>query len=238
MGVPHAVQNGRRICRKCLTMLSVDDFYPRGGDRPGTSSWCKQCCSQYSSERQKQLLEEDPEGVREAGRLRMEAHRRRNGVKPRVPAGPTKVCPGCKVEKDRESDFYQTLRHGKAVSVGYCKVCASERQKTRDWSKRLVEQTKARHIKRWDSEFDLTPEFLRTLFERQGGRCAWLRVELRATLGGSFRHPNQISLDRIDNRLGYTQANVMLVCQAANLARCDSPIEVFEDFVREVRRAP
>lgn len=174
---------------------------------------------------------------REQNRLRVEKYRRERGVKPRVIVGPTKVCPGCGQEKDRWGDFYTTLRNGRPTAVGYCKVCASDRQKAKDWTKRLVEQTKARHLKRWDSEFDLTPEFLRSLFERQGGRCAWLRVELRTTLGGSFRHPNQVSLDRIDVQAGYTQDNVMLVCQAANLARCDAPVEVFEDFVREIKRA-
>lgn len=175
---------------------------------------------------------------REQNRLRVEKYRRKNGVKPRATVGPTKVCPNCKQEKDRWNDFYCYPTQGGALkAVGYCKVCSSEIQKAKDWTKRLVEQTKARHLKRWDSEFDLTPDFLRGLFERQGGRCAWLRVELRTTLGGSFHHPNQVSLDRIDVQAGYTQDNVMLVCQAANLARCDAPVEVFEDFVREIKRA-
>lgn len=175
---------------------------------------------------------------REAARLRQEKHRRKKGVKPRVYAGPTKICPSCKVEKNRKTDFFQTMRNGKMMAVGYCKVCSSEHQKTRDWAKRLVEQVRSRHVKRWPhEECDLTAEFLHELFEIQGGRCAWFRVTLRTELGGAFRHPNQVSLDRLDIERGYTQDNVVLASQAANLARCDAPAEFFSDFVAEIRRS-
>jgi hypothetical protein len=178
----------------------------------------------------------DLETIRLRNNARAEKSRRKRGMKPRVYAGPTKVCPACKVEKDRKIDYFQTMRNGKMVAIGYCKVCCSERQRTRDWTKRLVEQVRSRHAKRWDDECDLTAEHLHVLFEQQNGKCAWFRVALRTEMGGSFHHPNQVSLDRIDVQRGYTKDNVLLVCQAANLARCDAPIEVFEDFVMAIRR--
>ncbi len=174
---------------------------------------------------------------RAANRLRVERYRRRNGVQPKKYAGPTKICPVCMLEKDRSKEFYWYISsQGKKKTESYCKSCNQEVQKNRDWAKRLVEQVKARHVKKCpDVPCDLTPEFLRQQLESQNGKCPWFRVQLRTELGGSFRHPDQVSLDRIDNDYGYVQDNVMLVSQAANLARCDSPIEVFAEFVQKVR---
>jgi len=229
-----------KICSQCSKELpaTIDHFY-RGSGRGGLLAECKACCSIRTKNRI-DARKQDPaeaEKLRLNARLRSERYSRKNGVQPRKTIGPTKICSRCKQEKDRCQDFYSVTRGKNRITTGHCKSCAAENQRSRDWAKRLVEQTKSRHTKRWSQGFDLTPEYLHEVLEKQGGRCAWLGVELRTRLGGSFRYPDQVSLDRIDNAQGYTKANTMLVCQAANLARCDAPVEVFEDFVRSIKGA-
>ena len=62
---------------------------------------------------------------------------------------------------------------------------------------------------------DLTPDFLFRLYVQQSGKCAVSGVELTYERGEG-RVETNVSLDRIDNSLGYTEKNVQLVCLKAN----------------------
>jgi hypothetical protein len=229
-----------KTCSACSRDLPADaDHFYRGSGVGGLLGECKEC---FSKNRKLRLVErkKDPaeaERLRLANNARVIKHNRSRGVQPKQHAGPTKVCPCCKLEKDREQDFYWAVSQGKHKALGYCKSCCATKQKARHWTKRLVDATQNRHKVRWEEAYDLTPEYLQGLYDQQDGRCAWLGIPLRTELGGSFRHPNQVSLDRVDGRKGYTRDNVLLVCQAANLARCDAPMEVFEDFILSIKRA-
>lgn len=83
----------------------------------------------------------------------------------------------------------------------------------------ICAKAKARADKRGQT-FNLTPEFLIGLYERQRQVCAvtGIRLLLPRTRGDRHRNPFSISLDRIDSRLGYTTENVRLVCLITNLA--------------------
>jgi len=64
-------------------------------------------------------------------------------------------------------------------------------------------------------EVTITPEFLYSLWDTQGGLCALSKMPMFH----EFHNPRSVSIDRIDGKLGYVPGNVQLVCQWVNLAK-------------------
>ncbi len=61
-------------------------------------------------------------------------------------------------------------------------------------------------------EFDITPEDLYELWEKQNGLCAYSKKPLN----NIANHLQRASLDRIDSKIGYVKDNVQLVTYAVN----------------------
>lgn len=71
--------------------------------------------------------------------------------------------------------------------------------------------------KEWD--YNLDSDYLKELYTAQKGKCA-ISGELMTLFGGKNRTTsNVISLDRIDNSLGYVKGNVQLVTAKINFMR-------------------
>jgi hypothetical protein len=70
---------------------------------------------------------------------------------------------------------------------------------------------------------EVTPEYLKDLFDRQDGKCpltGWDMVLPESTSGWkSGNKPENASLDRVDNDKGYIEGNVRFVALIANMAR-------------------
>jgi hypothetical protein len=67
----------------------------------------------------------------------------------------------------------------------------------------------------------VTPAFIYERMVLQDGRCAVTGIPFEIDTGkdkSPFERPFAPSLDRIDNRLGYTSDNVRLVCRIVNFA--------------------
>lgn len=69
--------------------------------------------------------------------------------------------------------------------------------------------------------FTLSPAEFDILVSRADGRCEDTGVAFsdRRQSRGPYRHPDYMSIDRLNNRRGYDFANVRLVTQALNFAR-------------------
>lgn len=65
---------------------------------------------------------------------------------------------------------------------------------------------------RKNKEFNLIPEDLYELWDKQNGLCAYSKVPLN----NIANHLHMASLDRIDSNLGYVKNNIQLVCTAVN----------------------
>jgi hypothetical protein len=70
---------------------------------------------------------------------------------------------------------------------------------------------------------NITPEYLKDLFDRQDGKCpltGWDMVLPESTSGWkNGNKPENASLDRVDNDKGYVEGNVRFVALIANMAR-------------------
>jgi hypothetical protein len=85
---------------------------------------------------------------------------------------------------------------------------------------------------------DITPEYLKALWDEQGGLCPFtgMKMELRVWYreGDRVATPRQASLDRIDDAKGYMVGNVRFISAMANLARHRWSDEQVIEFCRDV----
>lgn len=64
-------------------------------------------------------------------------------------------------------------------------------------------------------EFTLTPVKLLDIWLTQNGRCYYSGLPMNFTT----KHPHLVSVERLDNSLGYVDGNVVLACWCVNRAR-------------------
>lgn len=73
-----------------------------------------------------------------------------------------------------------------------------------------------------NKEMDLTPEYLKEIFENQEGKCVYTKVPLQLwnyKVKGGNNKLYTASLDRIDSSKPYVKGNVQFVSMAANLMK-------------------
>lgn len=66
--------------------------------------------------------------------------------------------------------------------------------------------------RRKNKEFNLVPDDLYEIWDKQNGLCAYSKVPLKI----EANHLETCSLDRINSSLGYVKGNVQLVCAIVN----------------------
>ena len=85
---------------------------------------------------------------------------------------------------------------------------------------------------------DITTEYLKQLWEDQKGICpftGWnLILPSNTKKAWEINSPNNASLDRINNSLGYLQGNVRFICVMANYARHIFSDEQLINFCKSV----
>lgn len=70
------------------------------------------------------------------------------------------------------------------------------------------------------TEITLSPEDLIRKYKEQDGVCYWSGLRLDPSFNYIKRHPLAISVERLDNKLGYSFDNIKLVIRMFNLGRC------------------
>ena len=73
-------------------------------------------------------------------------------------------------------------------------------------------------------EWNITPEFIDTIYTEQQGRCALSGIHIGWSKTG---WDHSASIDRIDNDLGYIESNVQLVYKRVNMMRGSLSVEEF-----------
>ena len=68
-------------------------------------------------------------------------------------------------------------------------------------------------------DIDLTPDDLIKKFKDQNGKCHWSGIALDESYNYITRHPLAISVDRLENKKGYTFDNVALTLRVFNLGK-------------------
>ncbi len=96
-----------------------------------------------------------------------------------------------------------------------------------------------RRVKTHGRECTITLEYLRELWEKQGGLCPYTgwqldNPETTPHWNSHKLHPRTASLDRIDSSIGYIPGNVQFVSVMANFAKRDFKEEELLEFCQSV----
>ncbi|MBE9211440.1 hypothetical protein IQ247_01690 [Plectonema cf. radiosum LEGE 06105] len=96
-----------------------------------------------------------------------------------------------------------------------------------------------RRVKSNGRECNITLEYLKLLWEKQGGRCPYTGWNLdnhqtTSEWDSNVLHPKTASLDRIDSRNGYILGNVQFVSVMANYAKRDFLEQELLEFCQAV----
>jgi hypothetical protein len=156
-----------------------------------------------------------------------------------------KKCNKCNIVKN-ETEFYKPKRSStckechlkitreykrkKRKSPDF-KVMESNKQKERRyrlWQNTLISDSKSRKL-----EHNIDVDFINELFQKQNGKCFWFGVDLIPS--ENKKNPQQPSLDRLDNKKGYTKDNVVLCCYAANIGRNETDFNSWVLFIKKIK---
>lgn len=128
------------------------------------------------------------------------------------------------------------LREYAAQENTVVRGCITKKNMGWPLSRMLSDAKKRARIKK--IPFDLSEYDVREMFFMSQGKCTLTGLPFRHPDGEKVRYlknPYAPSLDRIDNRLGYTAGNVRLICVAMNLAMHQWSLGFFDELA-EARR--
>ena len=152
------------------------------------------------------------------------------------PENGTKICAKCS-ERSSVSNFYKHHQTSDGWH-SWCKSCCREgnlksRQKKyasfEGRIKTFLRSCEVSALKR-GNEFDLTADNLRKAWEMQNGLCAYTGIEMTT----QPNLPHSVSIERVDNDIGYTESNTVLVCCAINSMKSDLDAKLFYDMCKSV----
>ena len=145
-----------------------------------------------------------------------------------------KRCPRCKKLKTLDK-FYKrngptAKKEGRVgAPYGYCKPCNNKRMADTPYKffSQLLStarlRTRYKKINRgWNEKELVDKNYLVELYKKQKGLCAITGFSMKMERGGKSSDENykyNISMDRIDNSLGYVVGNIRLVTKQANVMR-------------------
>lgn len=159
----------------------------------------------------------------------------------------TLTCDNCGSSFEREA---RELKRSKKVGrMNFCSRKCAGRHNLKNFGDKLnripPKQVKGcrepfgyilRNCRRREQEFSLTPDILRSIWNRQDGICPYSGVKL--LLGNySKRIEDQnvaASLDRIDSSKGYTEENVQFVSKSINYMKNTMSHEETIDLCKKI----
>jgi hypothetical protein len=149
-----------------------------------------------------------------------------------------KICAKCAIKTSVVNFF----KHNQTKD-GYhswCKQCCkkgNEKSRAKKYSTfegritTLLRCCRISAIKR-KQECTITSEDLVNAWQKQGGICVYTGYEM-TTAPSQY---NSVSVERVDNSIGYTAENTVLVCNIVNRMKSDIPGEIFFDICLAVVR--
>lgn len=118
----------------------------------------------------------------------------------------------------------------------YCKDCkkikriAARNGNLRVQMQYLIATSKDSCRKRGITDHEIDADYLEKLFIEQNGLCAVSGMELTLKSGQGCVATN-VSIDRIDNAIGYKKGNIQLLCRSVNSLKMNMSGDDFNNFM-------
>lgn len=143
-------------------------------------------------------------------------------------------------EDERFFDAYQAARRGVATYYRPTPLDVLRRSAGFEGTiVRMIRRAKQRAAKKgWD--FSITAQDVRDLVVVQGGRCAvsGMKFDINPRPRSGAKRPFGISIDRLDNRRGYSRDNIRLTTVIVNTAILNWTETEFRTMCAAVARQP
>lgn len=147
-----------------------------------------------------------------------------------------KICAKCGVKTSVENFF----KHNQTQDGwhSWCKPCCKEANR-KSLEKRYASfegrvttfiNSCRKSAQKRGNEFELTRQDFLDMWEFQGGKCAYTFIDMTTQSNSPF----SVSVERIDNSIGYTKENTILVCNVVNKMKSDFPGELFYAICKAV----
>lgn len=156
-----------------------------------------------------------------------------------------KTCNKCGNTKN-QSDFYNPKRSSVCKECHLIVTREYKRKKRQNIEFRNIEsiKQKERRVRMWQNtllndckhrklEVEIDVEYINYLYNKQNGKCFWFGVDLIPSK--IKKHPQQPSLDRLNNDIGYVKGNVVLSCYSANIGRNENQYEIWKEFIKHIK---
>jgi len=145
----------------------------------------------------------------------------------------TKVCASCKKALE-ESDFPSGRK-----TCATCKIKKAANRISKSYEnylRNLYSKSKSNVTRglRGFVTFEISPEDVIALWEKQDGRCAISGVYLTHHVDGSGKKEYNASIDRICGDKGYTIDNIQLVCYRINIMKHTLSEDMFYWWVKTI----
>lgn len=157
-----------------------------------------------------------------------------------------KICRECDVELN-ETNRARNNKSGKLWCI--CNKCYSKKRKI--YRSKLSSKIKTREyvlkrretnwnhylfslVKRRDPNTDLSPEYIKEMWDKQNGLCFWFKIPM--TITHKHKFPSKPSIDRIDNNKPYTKDNCVICCYSANIGRNTNNVDDWNDFLNLIKQ--
>lgn len=107
-----------------------------------------------------------------------------------------------------------------------------DRNRQKPWNQWLFEKA----LQRKKGKIGINPSYLDKLLKKQKGRCFWTDVPMWLEGVGRVGQTRlfQVSVDRVDNNLGYVKGNCVLSSLGANLGRGAATQKTWKTFLKEL----
>jgi hypothetical protein len=146
-----------------------------------------------------------------------------------------------KIKKQKE--FIKTDKSKEYQKQWYLKNKVKKLKQSKINSEKLIEEYPLKALlsniksgaKNRNLDFKINYEFILKLWKVQNGLCYYTKIPMKLT--ARQKNPHQVSIDRINSNLGYTEENTVLCCQAINYMKNDYSLEDFNMFKNSLQEA-
>ncbi len=204
--------------KKCVACKEIKDhglFRNNRAMRDGKSQYCKTCHLIKDRERiERKVARGDPMRCSVCCEEKPPAEFALTKGRPRK-----QKCAGCINKQKYQARIRQANDSGTTVH-GILRTSPGF------WANQLIRNARVRG----KYEVAVTPEDLREIYTKTDGHCPITNVKMTINTD----RPDSVSLDRINNNLGYTADNVRLVCRWVNIAKFTMTDAELMDWCRAV----